>query len=94
MTHVYVLNIFNIEEPYIEESILTGVLQYRIHLWLKALIAVSLRGDVVPDVGEFVQWLNSQCPEEFVDVEVERVDVERSFASCLTLVLMSMPISI
>lgn len=61
---------------------------------LKALIAVSLRGDVAPDVGEFVQWLNSQCPEEFVDVEVERVDVEGSFASRSTLVLMSVPISI
>jgi hypothetical protein len=60
---------------------------------LKALLAISFRGDVLPKMEEFVQWLNSQYPKEVAEVEVERVSIEGSFDSGSTLILLSMPIS-
>jgi hypothetical protein len=56
---------------------------------LKALLAISFRENALPEVEEFVQWLNSQYPKE---VEVERVSIEGSFDGCSTLILLSMPI--
>jgi len=61
---------------------------------LKALLAISFYGQVLSDVEEFVDWLNSQHPKEVSRIEVERVGIEGSFDSCSTLVLLSMPIHI
>jgi hypothetical protein len=60
---------------------------------LKALLAISFRGQVMPEVEEFVNWLTSQYPKEISHIELERVGIEGSFDSCSTLVLLSMPIS-
>ena len=61
---------------------------------LKALLSISFRGNVLPEMEEFVQWLNSQHPEEVAKIEVERVSIEGSFDSGSTLMLLSMPISV
>jgi hypothetical protein len=61
---------------------------------LKALLAISFRGNVLPEMEEFVQWLNSQYPKEVAEIEVERVSIEGSFAGGSTLILLSMPISV
>lgn len=61
---------------------------------LKALVAISFRGDVLPKIEEFVRWLNSQYPKEISHIEVENVGLEGSFNSCSTLTLLSMPISL
>ena len=58
---------------------------------LKALIAISFRGDVLPEMEEFLQWLKSQHPKEAV---LERVSIEGSFDSSSTLMLLSVPISL
>jgi hypothetical protein len=61
---------------------------------LKALVAISFRENALPEVEEFVQWLNSQYPKEIAEVEVERVSIKGSFDGCsTTLILLSMPIS-
>ena len=61
---------------------------------LKALLAISFQGNVLPKMEEFVQWLNSQYPKEVAKVEVEKVSIEGSFDSGSTLMLLSMPISV
>jgi hypothetical protein len=61
---------------------------------LKALLAISFRGEVLPEMEEFVRWLNSQYPQEISRIEVERVSIEASFDSCSILMLLSMPISL
>jgi hypothetical protein len=61
---------------------------------LKALLAISFRGNVLPEMEEFVQWLNSQYPTEVAKIEVERVSIEGSFDSCSTLMLLSIPLSV
>ena len=61
---------------------------------LKALLAISFQGNVLPKMEEFVQWLNSQYPKEVAKVEVEKVSIEGSFDSSSTLMLLSMPISV
>jgi hypothetical protein len=61
---------------------------------VKALLAVSFRGDTLPEMKEFVQWLNSQYPKEVAKIEVESVNIEASFDSCSTLMLLSMPLSL
>ena len=60
---------------------------------LKALLAISFRGNVLPEMEEFVQWLNSQYPKEVAKIEVERVSIEGYFDGGSTLMLLSMPIS-
>jgi hypothetical protein len=42
---------------------------------------------------EFVQWLNSQYPEEVAKIEVEKASIKGSFDGGSTLILLSMPIS-
>jgi hypothetical protein len=61
---------------------------------VKALLAVSFRGDTLPEMREFVLWLNSQYPKEVSKIEVESVSIEGSFDSCSTLILLSMPLSL
>ena len=61
---------------------------------LKALVAISFRGNVLPKIEEFVRWLNSQYPKEISQIGVERVSLEGSFDSCSTLTLLAMPISL
>jgi hypothetical protein len=48
----------------------------------------------LPEMEEFVQWLNSQYPKEVAKIEVERVSFEESFDGGSTLMLLSMPISV
>jgi hypothetical protein len=60
---------------------------------MKALLSISFRGNTLPDMEEFVHWLNSQYPKEVARIEVERVNIEASFDSCSTLMLLSIPIS-
>jgi hypothetical protein len=48
---------------------------------LKALVAISFRGNVLPKMEEFVRWLNSQYPKEISQIEVERVSLEGSLTA-------------
>jgi len=61
---------------------------------LKALLAISFRGNVLPEMEVFVQWLNFQYLKEVAKIEVERVSIEGSFDGGSTLMLLSMPISV
>jgi hypothetical protein len=61
---------------------------------LKALLSVSFRGEACPDIEDFVQWLNTQRLKEVYKIEIEALNIEASFDSCSTLILLSMPVSI
>jgi hypothetical protein len=63
---------------------------------LKALISASFRGEVFPDVHDFVQWLNTECPGEVSNIEVQALNTEAAFDGYLSLVVLfsSMPISL
>lgn len=60
---------------------------------VKALLAVSFRGEELPNMKDFVQWLNYRCPQEVSKIRVESVNIEASFDACSTLMLLSMPVS-
>lgn len=61
---------------------------------LRAVLAVNFRGEILPDMQEFIQWLNSQCSKEVAGIEVKSVSmkIEASFDSCSTLMLLSIPL--
>jgi hypothetical protein len=60
---------------------------------VKALLAVSFRGEELPNMKDFVQWLNHRRPQEVSKIRVESVNIEASFDSRSTLMLLSMPVS-
>ena len=61
---------------------------------LQALLAVSFRGDALPEVEEFVRWLTYQYPTEIAKMEVQRITLEAAFESCSTLMLLKMPTAV
>jgi len=63
---------------------------------LRAVLAVNFRGEILPDMKDFLQWLNSQCPKEVAGIELKSVsmEIEASFDSYSTLMFLSMPLSV
>jgi hypothetical protein len=56
---------------------------------LQALMAVSFRGNALPEIEQFVQYLTTRYPPE-----IERISIEGFFESCSTLIILRLPSSV
>jgi len=58
----------------------------------RALLSVNFRGQTLPDMEDFVLWLKTLRPPEVCGIRIQNMEIEASFDSDSTLMLLSMPI--
>jgi hypothetical protein len=58
----------------------------------RVLLSVNFRGQTLPDMKDFVLWLNTLRPPEVCGIRVQNIEIEASYDSNSTLMLLSMPI--